>query len=115
MRPAQVHGVGQECDNLSKGNGMTTPQPPTSQNAATTARVEAREASGAGWYVGQTVRCVDPFASRFGNSLSKGETYTVERIVNDSQLGVFLHIADFGVAFCETRFEPVEAPNVPTP
>lgn len=90
---------------------MTPPQPPTSQNAATSARVEAREASGAGWHIGQTVRCVRPCVC---SCVVRNREYVISR-VDETEFGTFLFVPGMQYGFDHRRFVPVEAPNVPTP
>jgi len=88
---------------------MTTPQPPTSSDAAVLAQPHAKESSGAGWYVGQQVRCVAAIGC---DSLVVGKTYQVKRVTRDIELGTFLTIEGGAWPFCATRFEPVEVPDV---
>jgi len=85
------------------------PQPPTSSDASSLARVEAREPSGAGWYVGQNVRCVKPCVC---SCVVRGREYVVER-VDDGEFGTFLFVPGMPYGFDHRRFEPVEALNVP--
>lgn len=64
------------------------------------------------WHVGQTVRCVAAIGCA---SLVVGQAYTVKRVTNDTDLGTFLTIEGGAWPFCETRFEPVESPDVQEP